>query len=116
MKLVTYTNTIEKALAQLKQQYLTHKRPDNRRDPQFFELVKKETDPLFELVDKWYIEATNFVKNRDVRIHPQQIASTEENIKLLLLHSFYIDTPKSRYMELYQSVLYVFSLIKKEVE
>ena len=116
MKLAIYTSNLEKELEVLKQRYLTHERPENRRDPAFFSFVKQSTDSLFELVNNWYNEATIFVKNREVLVHPQQIESTEENIKLLLLHSYYIDTPKSRYMELYQSVLYVFGLLKKDVK
>ncbi|WP_066193268.1 DUF1798 family protein [Gracilibacillus timonensis] len=114
--LLTYIESLEEILLQLQQRYLTHERPDNRRDPDFFSLVKEETDPIFTLIDQWYQEAVPFVQDREVRVHPQQVDSTEENMKLLLLHSYYIDTPKSRYMELHQSVLYVMELLKQDLK
>ncbi|WP_244535174.1 DUF1798 family protein [Gracilibacillus kekensis] len=113
--LLTYMEELEKELSSLQEYYLTHEKPENKRDPEFFAFVKEQTEPIFIKVDKWYEEALVFVKNRDVQVHPQQIESTEENIKLLLLHSYYIDVRKKRYMELYQSVLYVFDLLKNDI-
>ncbi len=114
--LLTYIEELEKELVRLKEYYLTHERPENKRDPDFFAFVKENTEPVFETVDQWYGEALNFVKDRDVHVHPQQIESTEENIKLLLLHSYYVDVKRKRYMELHQSVIYVFDLLKNDID
>ncbi|SFL85712.1 protein of unknown function [Gracilibacillus orientalis] len=114
MLLLTYIEELEKELLRLKEYYLAHERPENKRDPEFFAFVKENTEPIFEKVDHWNEEALNFVKNRNVKVHPQQVESTEENIKLLLLHSYYVDVKRKRYMELYQSVLYVFDSLKND--
>ncbi|MGP4041302.1 DUF1798 family protein [Gracilibacillus sp. D59] len=115
MLLLTYIEDLEKELVKLKEYYLSHERPENKRDPKFFAFVKDNTEPVFETVDQWYEEALNFVKNRNVKVHPQQVESTEENIKLLLLHSYYVDVKRKRYMELHQSVIYVFDLLKNDI-
>ncbi len=114
--LLTYIEELEKKLGRLKEYYLTHERPENKRDPQFFAFVKENTEPVFETIDQWYEEALNFVKNRNVNVHPQQVESTAENIKLLLLHSYYVDVRRKRYMELHQSVMYVFDLLKNDMQ
>ncbi|QGH37003.1 DUF1798 family protein [Gracilibacillus salitolerans] len=116
MLLLTYIEELEKKLGRLKEYYLTHERPENKRDPQFFAFVKENTEPVFETIDQWYEEALNFVKNRNVNVHPQQVESTAENIKLLLLHSYYVDVRRKRYMELHQSVMYVFDLLKNDMQ
>lgn len=108
-------NELEEELKTLKGYYLSHEKPEHKRDPEFFAYVKEQTEPVFDIVDKWHEEALAFVKNREVQVHPQQVESTEENIKLLLLHSYYIDVRKKRYMELHQSVLYVFDLLKNDL-
>lgn len=114
--LLTYIEDLEKELLSLKEYYLTHERPENKRDPELFLFVKENTEPVFNMVDKWYEEALSFVKDRSVNVHPQQIESTEENIKLLLLHSYYVDVRRKRYMELYQSVIYVFDILKNDIK
>ncbi|MFC4404388.1 DUF1798 family protein [Gracilibacillus xinjiangensis] len=115
MQLLDQIMYLEQILDQLKDRYLTNERPENKRDPQFFQVVKERTNPIFEQIDEWYSSALLFIKKREVQVHPQQLQSTEENLKLLLLHSYYIDVRKKRYMELYQSVKYVFDLLKKDI-
>lgn len=114
--LLQYIEELEKELKFLKDRYLTHEKPANRRDPDFFTYVKEQTKLTFDLIHKWHEEASKFVKNREVMVHPQQIQSTEENLHLILMHSYYIDTPRKRYMELYKSILYVFDLLKNDIE
>ncbi|MDX8046157.1 DUF1798 family protein [Gracilibacillus sp. S3-1-1] len=115
MLLLTYIEDLEKELAHLKQYYLTHERPENKRDPEFFSFVKEHTEPVFKKIEIWLEEALQFVKSRSVKVHPQQIQSTEENFKLLLLHSYYVDVKRKRYMELHQSINYVFDLLKNDI-
>ncbi|UOQ47611.1 YppE family protein [Gracilibacillus caseinilyticus] len=116
MLLLAYIEELEQELNELKSYYLTHEKPENKRDPEFFAFVKEQTAPVFKKVENWYQEALQFVKNRHVNVHPQQIESTEENIKLLLLHSYYVDVRRKRYMELHQSVIYVFSLLRDDIK
>lgn len=116
LMLLQHMETLEKELETLKENYLTHEKPENRRDPEFFAYVKKQTEPIFDIINQWYEEALTFVKNREVSVHPQQVQSTEENLHLILLNSYYIDVRRKRYMELHKSILYVFDLLKKDME
>ncbi|QDP40423.1 DUF1798 family protein [Radiobacillus deserti] len=107
--------SLKKDLQHLHTYYETHEKPENKRDPAFFEYVKEETTPIYKKIKAWEQEALAFVKDREVRVHPQQVASTAENLELLLMHSYYIDVRKKRYMELYKSVEYVFDLLLKDL-
>ncbi|ENH97307.1 hypothetical protein J416_04793 [Gracilibacillus halophilus YIM-C55.5] len=115
MSLQNQTNELRSSLEKLRQHYITHDKPENKKDPDFFQYVKEETTPLFEHIDQWQKEAEKFVQHREVNVHPQQVEDTAENVKLLLLHSYYIDVRRKRYMELYHSVLYVFQLIENDI-
>ncbi|WP_163537623.1 DUF1798 family protein [Gracilibacillus sp. YIM 98692] len=116
MLLNTSINKLTNSLEYLKKYYLEHEKPENKKDPEFFQFVREQTEPIFEIIDQWYEAAISFVQNRNVYVHPQQIESTAENLKLILLHSYYIDVRRKRYMELYKSVLYVFDLLKNDLE
>ncbi|MBM7552505.1 DUF1798 family protein [Thalassobacillus pellis] len=108
-----YAQTMElKRLSDhLAERYAAGEGPVDRKDHDFFQMVKKETMPLFEKNDKWLDTASAFVKDREVKVHPNQVQSTHENIELLILHSFYLDVKKKRYNELHHSVHYVLDMI-----
>ncbi|MDC3415338.1 DUF1798 family protein [Aquibacillus salsiterrae] len=113
MDFLALTNELERTFAQLKDKYLTSEKPLDKRDQAFFNYVKEETTPLYKMIQQWETLAETFVKRREVGVHPQQVVSTKENLELLLLHSYYIDVKRKRYMELYQSIQYVFDLLRK---
>ena len=94
-------------LEQLKQIFLNNAPPEHISDRIFFTKMKTETEPIYQLLDKWEQLAMTSVKNREVSIHPQQVQSTKENYELIILHSYYIDVRKRRYMEIYQSIQYI---------
>lgn len=108
---IEMTHTLKNACFSLKEKFLTDQKPENKRDPQFFEMVRKETEPLFDLIHKWEEETLAAIKQRQFHVHPQQIIATKENFELILMHSYYIDVKKQRYMELYQAIQYVFDLL-----
>ena len=105
------TNQLREELEYLKNRYFSHEKPENKRDRDFFTFVKEQTTPKYKVIKQWEKEALEHVKQRSIQVHPQQIVSTSENLELLLMHSYYIDARKKRYMELYKSVHYVFDLI-----
>ncbi|MCZ0701892.1 hypothetical protein J2T56_000333 [Natronobacillus azotifigens] len=110
-KFLDITSQLKSELEKLKQRYLTEEKPENKRDPDFFAMAKAETSHLFQLIDTWEEEANDLIQKRVITsVHPQQVISTKENMELLLMHSYYIDVNKKRYMELFQSVFYVFDL------
>ncbi|MBU5594205.1 YppE family protein [Amphibacillus sp. MSJ-3] len=112
--LMELTNELQKASLRLKENFINNQQPVDQRDPSFFEIVKTETEPLFNLIERWEKESLAAIKQRELLIHPQQIKSTRENFELVLLHSYYIDVKPKRYMELQQAINYVCELIKKD--
>ncbi|MDY0405731.1 DUF1798 family protein [Virgibacillus sp. 179-BFC.A HS] len=71
---------------------------------------------MYQLLEQWETNALAAVKEKKANVHPQQIISTRENMGLLLMHSFYIDIRKRRYMEIYYSCMYVFDLLAKSLQ
>lgn len=108
MNLKQQTEKLGEILEELKNRFENSTPPKTMNDRQFFEIMKKETSPTFDLLQKWEESALEFVKNKHVNVHPHQIVSTKENIELTLLHSYYIDVRERRYMELYKSITYIF--------
>ncbi|WP_347860502.1 DUF1798 family protein [Salimicrobium sp. PL1-032A] len=105
------TNQLKETIDSLHDRYLEQSEPVDRTDHAFFEKVKKETAPHFELTKKWFEEAEVFVKDREVSVHPNQVQSTYENIEMLILHSYYLDIDKNRYKDLYHSSHYVLDMV-----
>lgn len=103
-------------LNRLKERFENTAPPKNRRDRDFFNMVKEETDPVYELLEQWEEATLGIVKQRKVNVHPQQVASTRENMELLLMHSYFIDARPKRYMELYKSITYIFDQLLEELE
>ncbi|PAD39484.1 hypothetical protein CHH53_06050 [Terribacillus sp. 7520-G] len=103
-------------LTRLKNRFLTEEPPSDKHDRAFFDLVKRETEPMYELLQKWHHSAADFVQQRDVSVHPQQIQSTEENVHLIILHSYYIDIRSERYMDYHQSIGYVIQLLDEDLD
>ncbi|GGA61577.1 YppE family protein [Ornithinibacillus halotolerans] len=116
MQIVNYTNQLKIELDRLKELFNQGNPPTDRRDKDFFEMVKNNTDPIYELLAKWEELALSIIKESKISVHPNQIVSTRENMELLLMHSYYIDVRRRRYMELYKSVLYVFDQLLRAVE
>jgi hypothetical protein len=110
------TITLREHLLRLKERYETTPAPRNRRDRDFFEMVKTETEPIYELLEAWEKKALEKVKERKVSVHPHQVASTKENMELVLMHSYFMDAREKRYMELYKSILFIFDQLLGDIE
>lgn len=115
MELKSLTQQLKQHLNKLKERYEEHDPPKNRRDKDHFEMVKRETTPIYRLLEEWEEIALRAVKERVVNIHPQQVISTKENMELVLMHSYYIDARRKRYMELNHSIHYIFDQIINEL-
>ena len=77
--------------------------------------MKQEVDPVLDLLDEWEQGSLKLIDNGATSLHPQQIDSTRENMRTLLLHSYYKDVRKRRFMEMYKSCYYIFKQLKKEL-
>jgi hypothetical protein len=116
MVLVEYTNQLKVHLHDLKTLFEQNNPPGDRRDKVYFEMVKENTSPIYELLAKWEELALNIIKESKISVHPNQIVSTRENMELLLMHSYYLDVRRRRYMELHKSVQYVFDQLLRAIE
>ena len=116
MELQQLTEKLSNELDTLLTYYETHEPPQDLRDKTFFLFVKEVTNPIYELLEDWEEKALDFVKQHKKNLHPHQIVSTKENMELLLMHTYYIDVKRKRYMELNFSVHYVFGILLEELE
>jgi len=113
-QLYDLTDTLIFELERLKD--IFYKPNDSMENKQaYFQHVKKETIPIFDMLSKWEEKTLAFIKEGNGYVHPKQIIATKENMELIILHSFYKDIRKRRYMEYYSSCLYVFNQLKEEI-
>lgn len=116
MEVKQLTLELKKDFERLRDRYEISEKPEDKRSREFFLLVKEETTPVYNKIQAWEESASLFVKQRKVKVHPQQIASTKDNMELLLLNSYYLDAKRKRYMDLYQSIMYVFDGLLSDIE
>lgn len=116
MELKFQTELLKKHLDQLKDIYEANEPPESVNDKHFFLQMKESTAPIYDLLEKWEEQALEFVKTRKVNVHPHQILSTKENIELLILHSYYVDIRRKRYMELNHSSHYIFDQLLRDLQ
>lgn len=91
----------------LKERFVSNESPGTFSDHNFFNQMKKETEPIFQLLEQWENNAFFYIKENPGKIYPHQIQATKENIELIILHSYYIDIRKRIFMEYYQSAVYI---------
>jgi hypothetical protein len=115
MLLKNQTEQLKQYLTNLLDIYEANEPPTDRRDKPFFLKVKEDTLPIYNLLGTWEENALNIIRERKVDVHPHQITSTKENMELLLMHSYYIDVKRKRYMELHNSIHYIFDQLLREL-
>lgn len=115
MSLEKLTNELYRLIRELKERFENSEPPESLRDHAFFNKMKSETEPIYNMLEEWETESLFFVKEKKLRIHPHQVVSTSENYQLLLMHSYYIDVREKRYMELYYSVTYIFDILLEDL-
>src|SRR5699024_3576069 len=106
------TNQMLQAIEDGRNRFLNNEKPHT--DRAYFNRVKEEADPIFELLHQWVDVALDRVTNHTLNLHLHQINSTGENMEWLILHSYYQDTRKRKFMEIYKSCYYIFIQCKKE--
>lgn len=116
MDIKEQTIELKRHLQLLKDSYEKNDPPDNKKDMVFFNDVKSKTEPVYAMLETWETDALDIVKQRKVNVHPHQITSTRENMELLLMHSYYIDAKRKRYMELNHSILYIFDQLLRDLD
>lgn len=113
MELIRQTEELKQYLDELKVRYEANNPPETVSDRTFFVEMKAATEPIYSLLEEWETVALDVVKNQKINVHPHQIASTRENMELLILHSYYIDARRKRYMELNHSSHFIFDQLHR---
>ncbi len=101
------TKKMKQTIDELHDIFFRDEEAPSLNDKTFFLNMKEETSPMYELLKTWEDLTLKEVKSRTIKVHPHQVHATAENIELLILHSFYKDLRKRRYMEYYNSSHYV---------
>lgn len=109
--IIVKTDALMQAAEAAKERFVEGEKPAKERA--FFMQVKEETDPIFNILDEWAALAMTLSEVNDIALYPQQIEATKENMQSLLLHSYYKDTRKRRFMEIYKSCYYIFAQLLK---
>ena len=81
----------------------------DRKNYDDFYLMKEGTKDIFKRIDLWGEMANKYVHR--IPLFPNQIKNTVDNLEIMVLHSYFHDVRKKRFMELHQSVLYNLDLI-----
>lgn len=115
IELIRQTEQLKQYLDELEEKYEANAPPDNLRDKSFFLMMKEETKAIYELLESWEKDALQVVKEKQINVHPHQIKSTAENMELLILHSYYVDARRKRYMELNHSSHYIFDQLLRSI-
>jgi len=113
MELIQQTAELKQDLDELKVRYEANNPPETMNDTTFFLDMKAATEPIYSRLEEWETAALDVIKNRKINVHPHQIASTRENMELLILHSYYIDARRKRYMELNHSSHFIFDQLQR---
>ena len=73
------------------------------KDKAFFHYVERETTPIFETIEEWEELAEQAIRQNKVTLQQAQITSTKDSLKALILHSYYKDVRRRRYMDINKS-------------
>jgi len=111
--LYAITKELSNHLDELKLKFEQNEKPATNKE--FFLQMKKETNPIFNLLEYWEKTAFHFVQNESSLLGKEQIAATKENMESLILHSYYIDVRKRRYFDMYRSCHYIFNQLLREL-
>lgn len=85
--------------------------PENTSE--FFEYVRTETEGVFAKLKEWENILLELDQAGETVIHENMIHSTKDNMTALIMHSYYKDVRRRRYMEIKRSCIYVYQSILK---
>lgn len=109
-----FTNELVNILIECEKRFLSREKPKKSRA--FFEAIRHELDEAFKKIDIWEKNALDVIDSYKLRVHPQQIQSTKENMEQIILHSYYVDLRKRRFMEMVKSCHFVFDQLMNQIK
>lgn len=115
MTVLEKTEKLKTYLEILLETFETTKPPEDPKDQEFFANVKQETEIIYTLLDEWHQEILEFMKQKKVQIYPHQLVATVENYEQIIVHSYYRDMRRRKYMEFYHSCNYIFNQVLQDL-
>lgn len=82
----------------------------------FFNYVKEDTKEVFKQLEKWVAILMDQNKKEQPIIPVSIISSTKDNMTALIMHSYYKDVRRRRYMEINRSCIYTLQSVLSTVE
>lgn len=114
-KLYDLTIRLQDELERLKTRYETGEKKDVT-DHAYFTYVQKETEHLFTLLSDWERCAQESIQKLKETVFPQQITATYDNVKAVILHSYYRDIRIKQYMKIYKACNYILQNIIQVID
>lgn len=108
------TSSLIDYIEKLEQTFYQHEAVD-MNSKSAFEFVKEETEPIFEVLETWEKLTLKKIEQRKISLPTSMVESTVDNMSALIMHSYYKDVRKRRYMEIKKSLLYVLRMLLKEL-
>jgi Bacterial domain of unknown function (DUF1798) len=107
-KLLGYHNEILKKFEETK---------DTGVEGDFFQEVKPFSNQVKDIMDRWKVEVTAWIGIRHPRnIHVQQVESVVEQLEMIAVQAFFVQTSRTRFLNTANSVEYVLTAILLEAE
>ncbi|WP_066047661.1 YppE family protein [Robertmurraya korlensis] len=113
--LVNLNESLYEYTRQIEDKFLSVKMSGEKGD--FFTQVKPFADEVKEAVDLWKKEASIWiVKNRPKNLHESQIDSAAEQMEMISVQAFYPETSRTRFINYLQSVRFVLTLLRANID
>jgi len=82
----------------------------------FFSQVKPFAEEVKEVVDHWKVEAESWIeRNQPKNLHAIQIESAAEQMEMISVQAFFPETSRTRFINYLQSVRYVLTVIRTNI-
>lgn len=108
------TEKLKTHLLNLKQLY-EDGRGDAEKNEFPFAEIKKETMPVFILIEQWEKEAIDWATDENMGQFIPQITSTSKTLSAILLHSYFCDIRARPYMSMHRSGMYTLNRLLEEI-
>ncbi|HZW67752.1 MAG TPA: DUF1798 family protein [Pseudogracilibacillus sp.] len=113
-QIIKLTNALVEYVAILESKFNDKTIEEGKKDA-FFTYVKKETEEMFAQLDEWVDLLSELNEQGDSVINQAIIESTKDNMNALIMHSYYKDVRRRRYMEINRSCIYTYQSVLKEL-
>lgn len=110
-KLITLTNQLLLLSNQMLQKFQQTK--EDGRSGDFYQEVQPFSDKVQDVVDQWWVEANQWVKQHK-NLNVNQILNTKEQLEKAAIQAFYPQTSRKHFLNMMNAILFVLNSILYE--